>query len=253
MPRCTWGSPSWAAERAGDRAEEIAELLATHEIEAIGYLDELGERRPEVEREAFDRRVGGRPPDAALKLGAESTRWYREAERLGRSAGDLRRRERASAGPGACRGNRGARTTSLENERVARRAIEIFTALGMTGGVGWADARLVIPLMQQCTARGGRAGWPDAVQILEPLGESEELADALHQLGWFLWRRGREPEAEPLLRRAIDIAEPGGCDARSRGGDADAGRLPVLPRRVRRRLVDSWRRPSAWRRKPGTP
>jgi tetratricopeptide (TPR) repeat protein len=45
-----------------------------------------------------------------------------------------------------------------------------------------------------------------AIETLEPLGDSADLADALHRLGWFYWRRGRTPEADPLLRRAIDIA-----------------------------------------------
>ena len=36
----------WAAERAGDRAEEIAELIATHRLEALRYREELGETGP---------------------------------------------------------------------------------------------------------------------------------------------------------------------------------------------------------------
>ena len=34
----------WAADRAGDRAEEIAEVIATHEIEAVGSLRILRRR-----------------------------------------------------------------------------------------------------------------------------------------------------------------------------------------------------------------
>ena len=29
----------WAEERAGDRAEDMAELIATHEVEALRYLE----------------------------------------------------------------------------------------------------------------------------------------------------------------------------------------------------------------------
>ena len=47
----------------------------------------------------------------------------------------------------------------------------------------------------------------EAIETLEPLGDSPELAHALHRLGWFLWRRGRGAEAEPLLRRAIGMAD----------------------------------------------
>ena len=96
----------------------------------------------------------------------------------------------------------------------------------MTVGVGWADAHLVMPLMQQSRHEEAEQAGRAAVQILEPLGDSEELADALHRLGWFLWRRGREPEAEPLLRRAIDIADRRGRKGRARRGDADARGLP---------------------------
>ena len=37
------GVARWAERQAGDRADEIAELIASHLLEAIGYLDELGE------------------------------------------------------------------------------------------------------------------------------------------------------------------------------------------------------------------
>jgi tetratricopeptide (TPR) repeat protein len=198
------GVARWAEERAGDRAEEIAELLATHELEAVRYLDELGERRPEVEGKALDDAWAAARRTASLRLGAESTRWYREAERLADRL-DIPAAERAelvrehasmSIGPDA----------TAETERVARRAIEIFSAIGDERGIGWAYARLVIPLMQQSRHDEAEQAGRTAVSALEPLGESAELADALHRLGWFLWRRGREREAEPLLRRAIEMA-----------------------------------------------
>src|SRR5436309_2333620 len=45
-----------------------------------------------------------------------------------------------------------------------------------------------------------------AIEMLEPLGDTADLAAALHSYGWYLWRRGRGTEAEPRLRRAIEIA-----------------------------------------------
>jgi len=194
----------WAEDRAGDRAEEIAELIATHEVEALRYLEELGERRPEVERKAFDDVWGAARRTGALKLGEESTRWFREAERLAdilaiqpiERAPLAREHAAATIGP----------DDSPENERVARRAIEIFAAVDDRVGVGWAHARLVIPLMQLSRHDEAEQAGRTAIETLEPLGDSAELADALHRLGWFYWRRGREPEADPLLRRAIDIA-----------------------------------------------
>src|SRR5207244_12192505 len=76
------GIAKWAADRAGDRAEEIAELIATHEIEAVGYLDELSERRPQMEGTGFEQAWAAARRTSAMRLGGESTRWYREAERL---------------------------------------------------------------------------------------------------------------------------------------------------------------------------
>jgi class 3 adenylate cyclase/tetratricopeptide (TPR) repeat protein len=198
------GVAHWAEQRAGDRAEEIAELIATHEVEALGYLEELGERRPDVERKAFGDAWAAARRTSALKLAAESTRWFREAERLADRlaippadrAPLAREHAAATIGP----------DNTAENERVARRAIEIFTAVDDWDGVGWAHARLVIPLMQLSRHDEAEQAGRTAIETLEPLGDSADLADALHRLGWFFWRRGREPEADPLLRRAIEIA-----------------------------------------------
>ena len=199
------GVARWAADRAGDRAEEIVELIATHEVEALRYLEELGERRPDVERKAFGDAWAAARRTSALHLGAESTRWYREAERLADRL-DVPLAERGQLAREHTFESWG-RDAVAETVRVTRRAVEVFTELGDDRSAGWANARLVLPLMQQSrhedAERAGRA----AVQMLEPLGDSSELADALHRLGWFLWRRGREAEAEPLLRRAIKIAD----------------------------------------------
>jgi class 3 adenylate cyclase/tetratricopeptide (TPR) repeat protein len=198
------GTARWATDRAGDRAEEIAELIATHEIEAVRYLDELGERRPQIERAAFDHAWAAARRTSALGLGAESTRWYREAERLaGRVEISLDEQSKLFRGHLA---ESWGRDPVTETERVARRAIETFNASGDDRGRGWATGRLVLPLMMQSRHEDAEAAGRAAIQILEPQGESVELADVLHRLGWFLWRRGREREAEPLLRRAIDMA-----------------------------------------------
>ena len=195
----------WAADRAGDRAEEIAEVIATHEIESVRYLDELGERRPDIERSAFEHAWAAARRTLALRLGAESARWYREAERLAdrleiplsERSQLIREHISATFGP----------DSASENERVARRAIEVFQALDDQRGSGWATAHLVTSLMQQGLDQDAEAAGRVAIETLEPLGDSPELAHALHRLGWFLWRRGRPAEAEPLLRRAIAMAD----------------------------------------------
>ena len=198
------GVARWAEQRAGDRADEIAELIATHELEALGYVEELGEQRPDLQRSAFAHAWAAARRTGSLGLSGESTRWYREAERLA-DALEIPLAERvelhrehadASFGPDPV----------AETERVARRAIEAFSAIGDDAGVGWAHAQMVVSLMQASRHDDAEEAGRTAVATLEPLGESEELANALARLGWFLWRRGRAEEAEPLLRRAIEMA-----------------------------------------------
>ncbi len=201
------GVARWAEQRAGDRADEIAELIAAHLLEALGYLDELGEvgeRRDELRRSAFrwTRAAGERT--SALWLRAEATRWFREAERLADEL-DLAPEERIALVRSHVDASWGTDPVA-ETERVVRRALATYETIGDPVGVGWAHARLVFPLLtlardEECE-RAGRT----AVAALEPLGERAELADALHRLGWYLWRRGREVEAEPLLRRAVEMA-----------------------------------------------
>jgi tetratricopeptide (TPR) repeat protein len=53
------------------------------------------------------------------------------------------------------------------------------------------------------------AMWADleaAIAALEPAGETPELADALRVSGWARWRRGLAVEAEPFLRRAVEVS-----------------------------------------------
>ncbi|MGE5460915.1 MAG: ATP-binding protein [Solirubrobacterales bacterium] len=194
----------WAEERAGDRADEIAELVATHELEALRFFEELGERRTDLQRSALGHAWTAARRTSALWLGAESTRWYREAERLADEL-DVPLAERAALHREHTRAS-WARDPVAETERVARRAIEAFVALDDDLGIGWANARLVVPLMQLSRHEEAERAGRTAVELLEPYGERAELSQALHTLGWFLWRRGRSAEAEPMLRRAIDIA-----------------------------------------------
>lgn len=195
----------WAGQRAGDRAEDIVELVATHEVDALGYLEELGDQRPELQGNAFEHAWAAARRSNALWQRAECTRWYREAERLadGLDVPDDRRialaREHTVASWNA--------DTVVETERVARRAVELAGASGNDLAAGWANARLVLPLMQQARHDDADQAGRAAIDMLEPLGETLELADALNRFGWFLWRRGGEDEAEPLLRRSIEIAD----------------------------------------------
>jgi predicted ATPase/class 3 adenylate cyclase len=199
------GVARWAAQRAGDRTEEIAELVAAHEVEALRYLEELGEQRPELQRSAFEHAWAAARRTGALWQRAECTRWYREAERLAGPL-DLSPQDRVTLAREHTVASWGADTV-IESERVARKAAELATVANDDLSAGWASARLVLPLMQQGRHEEAEQAGRAAVEMVEPLGDTSELADVLHRLGWFLWRRGQEDEAEPLLRRAIDIAD----------------------------------------------
>ena len=85
--------------KAGDRADEIAELIATHELQALRYFDELGDTSPQrtqVETSAlrWTRTAGDRAN--ALGLRSQACRWYREALRLAEVRGRRRRRSQVA-------------------------------------------------------------------------------------------------------------------------------------------------------------
>jgi class 3 adenylate cyclase/tetratricopeptide (TPR) repeat protein len=202
------GVARWASRSAGDRAEGIAALVATHLLEAIRYLEELAEVGPrlaELQAEAFRWAAIAAERSASLWLQAEAVRWFRTAERLADELG-LPPEDRIDLARAHALSSWGLDEIS-ETERVVRRALAIATALGDPVAAGWAHARLVLPLLMEARDEDAEAAGRRAVAILEPLGEREELADAMNRLGWYLWRRGRTEEAEPLLRRAVAMAE----------------------------------------------
>jgi predicted ATPase/class 3 adenylate cyclase len=198
---------AWAEERAGDRAEEIAQLIATHHLEALRYLDELGDvsdERPIVERDAYRwaRVAGGRA--SALWLSADAIEFQREALSLADAIG-APVSERAEIALELVNLNWGVRS-SEEAERACRAAIELCEAAGDERGAGAAQSSLTMILFQQGRDEEALDAGARAIERLERLGESPELADALRSLGQFHWRRGNSAEADAYLRRAIDVA-----------------------------------------------
>jgi class 3 adenylate cyclase/tetratricopeptide (TPR) repeat protein len=197
----------WAEERAGDRADDIAELIATHDLEALRYLEELGDTSPvrtDAERAAYRwvRAAGDRA--TALWLPDQGIRWYVEASRLAESIG-APVADRAPLARALTRVSYGSAPTPQTEER-CRHALALFEAAGDDLGAGWAESLMTMIQFQQgrdaqALEFGGRA-----IARLEPLGDTSELADAYRILGQFHWRRGHTEEAERLLRRAIDVA-----------------------------------------------
>ncbi len=197
----------WAEERAGERAEEIAELLATHHLAAVGYLDELGDEPARVERARAAYRWAAVAGDRAARLGqpVEAARWYRAATNLAPDVGlgdaelaDLWLRQgNALFGVGEVPEMQAAYETSLRHALAA----------GDDPAAGRAEIRLVFSAMTSGDDAGALLHAEQAVDRLEPLGDSVDLADSLHSLGWLHWRRGRLDAAEEPLRRSEAMAE----------------------------------------------
>ena len=137
----------WAEQRAGDRADEISELLATHLREAISYLDELGAAvDPRLLRQAYRwaRAAGDRA--LALWLRAEGAYWYEHALRLSERT-DATTAERAAVARAVLDAGWG----TIPNERAAeagRRAIALSTEIGDDRGAGAAHALMILIELQ---------------------------------------------------------------------------------------------------------
>ena len=196
----------WAEERAGDRAGEIAELLATHTLASVRYRDQLGEAiDPDLMRSAYAwaRSAGERAK--GLWQQVEEERWFREAltlgERIGLPIEELASLARIHSdavwGP----------MSHQDVERAVRHALELAEAAGDERSAGYLLVKLSASLFQQGDDQQVASLAERAIARLEPLGDSPELADALHWLGQYGWRRGHLDRAEALLRRSADVAE----------------------------------------------
>ena len=198
---------AWAQERAGDRADDIAELIATHFQESVRYFDELGDashQRSIAERDAYRwaRAAGDRA--WALWLASDAIDWYRQAMRLAEEI-ETPVAERARLALDLIDVSWGVRP-SEEAEQACRTAIELCEAAGDERGAGAAESSLTMILFQQGRDEEALDAGTRAIARLERLGETPELADALRSLGQFHWRRGNSAEADAYLRRAVDVA-----------------------------------------------
>jgi class 3 adenylate cyclase/tetratricopeptide (TPR) repeat protein len=196
----------WAEAQAAERREEIAELLATHFSEAVRYLHELGESVVrDLEREMFRwvRTAGER----ALRLWQhrEAARWFRlavdAAERVGFAP-----EERAGVWESYARAAEGVEPYAAI-AAAFERALELYLSLGRVSDAGRVEAWLAHVASQFGDDEGVLRWARSALERLEPLGESPDLALALIHLGWQHHRHRRDDEAEPLLRQALAIAE----------------------------------------------
>jgi class 3 adenylate cyclase/tetratricopeptide (TPR) repeat protein len=197
----------WAEEQAGARSGEIAELIASHYASAVRYMAELKEppnRRREAERKAhrWARAAGDRA--WGLWQPTEAVRWYDGALALVDEAevGKEELAELWEAYARSCFGTKGFEEVS----RAFEQSLSLYDELGLDQAAGRVESELA-----QVAFRMGRdevvLPWIDrALSRLEPLGESHDLAAALHTLGWYHWRRGHPEQAEPPLRRSMEMA-----------------------------------------------
>lgn len=198
----------WADEQAGERREELAELLASHYVQALRYLDELGVRddpRPIAEREGL--RWARAAGERALRLWQqhEAVRWLRIAleltQRVGLANDELAALWEAYATAGE------EAVPYREVASALQSALELYEALGRDRDAGRIEAHLAY-VAQQLGELEDVLPWAErALARLEPLGDSRDLAVALHVLGWYEFRTVRFEEAEAHLRRALEMAE----------------------------------------------
>jgi len=196
----------WVAEHASGREEEIAELLATHYLRALGYLEELGERddrnltRPQAYRWA--RAAGERAH--RLWQQREAARWFREA--LDAAVGvEVRPEELASLWERfahACEGVEPYAKVASAFEA----ALAAYEAIGDDAAAGRMEAWRAFVAFQSGDDDAVLRWSERALTHLESRGDSRDLALALIILGWAHRRSGRFDEAEPRLRRAVAIA-----------------------------------------------
>ncbi len=199
---------AWAVARAAGRAEEFAELVATHHLAADTYLEELGttgEPRADVRRSAsaWARTAGDRA--LSVWLSVEAARWYEASLRLADDLGapTAQRAELARSLTLASFGS----LANEETEAACRRALALYEESGDDLGAGWAHAWLLLILLLDVRLDEARLHGGRAVELLEPLGPTRELAEALRVRGQFLWRTGELEEAEVCSRRAAALAD----------------------------------------------
>jgi tetratricopeptide (TPR) repeat protein len=96
---------------------------------------------------------------------------------------------------------------TFPNERsreIGWRAIALAEETGDARAAGVAHTLMILIELQLGDAAEAERQGERALAVLEPLGESPELAEALHRIGWLSWRQG--VDATDTLQRSVDMA-----------------------------------------------
>lgn len=207
----------WVEEQAGERGDEIAELLATHFVESLRYLDELGEidgRRNIVERSSYTWAKAAGQRAMRLWEQREALRWFRTALALARRV-EAPAAELASLWESIARASEDVEPYP-EVAKALDQALAHYEEAGSQHEAGRVEARLAYVAHQRGDHAAVVAAASRALRRLEPLGETSDLALALHVLGWHEFRNTGYAVAEEHLNRAMAIAERVG-DSTTRG------------------------------------
>jgi tetratricopeptide (TPR) repeat protein len=196
----------WAEERAGDRARELAEVVAAHYLRANGYRDELGEAPdPELDDAAarWSLEAGERAWD--LWQVEEAHRWFQVGLLLG---------ERSGADPDRlAQIAEAVAVTSVglmpTDDVIAayRAAMDRYEALDREGDVGRMQVEIGYVLLTVARLEEAPEWVERGIAALERFGESADLAHALEVQGNLARRLGQAIQGEAPLRRAKEMAE----------------------------------------------
>jgi len=190
----------YLATEAGIDPDEIAEVIATHYLDAH-EADPSAADADEVRADA--RRWFTRAADRAASLAASL-----EAQRSFERAADL-------SDEGAERGLSLARAGELavigsrmdEAEPLLEEAIAIFVAAGEPAEAARAQARLGEVLFDTGRIEGAVAQLERALASHDSSGDEKAIATVSAQLGRFLHFEGRPDDAMPHIERALELSE----------------------------------------------
>ncbi|MGZ8599966.1 MAG: AAA family ATPase [Actinomycetota bacterium] len=195
----------WAAERAGERRAEVAEVVGAHYLRAVEYRDELGEA-PDHELEATASRWAWEAGERARDLWQqqEALRWFGVALDLGERGGAEPERLAEVAEAAAVAGA-GLRPIDEVVDGYGD-AIARYEALGRDRDVGRMQVATGYALLTVARLDEAPAWVQRGIAALERDGESADLARAYEILGNLFRRLGSPAEAEAPLRRAMEMA-----------------------------------------------
>ena len=197
----------WAAERAGTRNEDLAELIASHYQQAWRYMKEL--ETPPADRQPvagqlmrWGEAAGGRAERLWQK--SEAAGWYElaieTAEATGASASNLARLHESFARAGL-----GIRP-SPEVVDALERALDLYELTGHALEAGRVETALGWAVWESGRDAEGLPWFDKAVGRLRPLGSTTELGAALMLRGDYLRRHGEIAYASTTLTEAVEVA-----------------------------------------------